>query len=229
VALDKAKVDQYSALAQFKQVTAPFDGTITERKIDIGNLVTAGSSASTTPLYRMAQTDPLRIFVDVPQNSAGELSQLGVPAQIHSNGAASGVFAGKIARSADSVNAQTRTMRVEVDMPNADHLLMPGMYVNVGFQLQPRGAVEVPAAVLIFRPNATQVARVGADNKVSFVNVSIARDDGALLELGSGVQPGDRLVLNISSQIAAGQTVRVTNDAAVSAQAKPSPPLAQAH
>jgi multidrug efflux pump subunit AcrA (membrane-fusion protein) len=68
VNLDKSKVDQYNALAEFKQVKAPFDGTITERKIDVGNLVTAGSGSTTTPMYRMAQTDPLRIFVDVPQN-----------------------------------------------------------------------------------------------------------------------------------------------------------------
>jgi RND family efflux transporter MFP subunit len=222
VALDKAKVDQYKAMMAFKQVTAPFDGTITERKIDIGNLVTAGSTSATTGLYRIAQSDPLRVFVDVPQNSAAELAQAGVPARISSDGAVRGMFTGKTARSAESVNVQARTMRVEVDMPNADHRLMPGMYVNVGFQLRPRGAVEVPAAALIFRPNATQVARVGADDKVSFVNVSIARDNGAWLELGSGVEPGDRLVLNISSQIAAGQAVRVTNDA-------PPPPLARAH
>jgi RND family efflux transporter MFP subunit len=228
VALDKAKVDQYSAMMAFKQVTAPFDGTVTERKIDIGNLVTAGSTSATTGLYRIAQCDPLRVFVDVPQNSAGELAQAGVPAQIHSDGAVKGVFAGKTARAAESVNVQARTMRVEVDMPNADHQLMPGMYVHVGFQLQPRGAVEVPAAALIFRPNATQVARVGADNKVSFVTVNIARDNGALIELGSGVEPGDRLVLNISSQIAAGQTVRVTNEAPAAVEAKPSPPLARA-
>ena len=75
VALDKSRVDQYSALAEFKQVKAPFDGTITERKIDVGNLVTAGSASTTTPLYRMAQTDPLRIFVDVPQSAAGELHE----------------------------------------------------------------------------------------------------------------------------------------------------------
>ncbi len=84
VASDKSKVDQYTALTQFKQVVAPFDGTITERKIDIGNLVTAGSATTTTPLYRMAQTDPLRVFVDVPQSSAGELTQAGVPAEIRS-------------------------------------------------------------------------------------------------------------------------------------------------
>lgn len=228
VALDQAKVDQYSAMMQFKRVTAPFDGTITERKIDIGNLVTAGSTTATTSLYRIAQTDPLRVFVDVPQNSADELAQAGVPAEIRANGSSKGAFSGKIVRSAGSVNAQARTMRVEVDMPNAEHQLMPGMYVNVAFQLQPRGLVEVPAAALIFRPNATQVARVGADGKVSFVDVSIARDNGTQIELGSGVQAGDRLVLNISSQIGAGQVVRVTSAAPATPTGKPTPPLAQA-
>jgi RND family efflux transporter MFP subunit len=207
VASDKSKVDQYSALAQFKQVVAPFDGTITERKIDIGNLVTAGSATTTTPLYRMAQTDPLRVFVDVPQSSAGELTHAGVPAEIRSTGGAEGVFEGKITRSAQSINAQARTMRVEVDMPNADHQLLPGTYVNVAFRLQPRGLVEVPAAALVFRPTGTQVARVDANGKITFQNVTIVRDNGSLVELGSGVEPGDKLVLNISSQIAAGQTV----------------------
>jgi RND family efflux transporter MFP subunit len=215
VALDKSKVDQYTALAQFKQVVAPYDGTITERKIDIGNLVTAGSASTTTPLYRIAQTDPLRVFVDVPQSSAGELMKAGVPAEIRSSGSSSGVFSGTITRSAESINAQARTMRVEVDMPNANHALLPGTYVNVAFKLQPRGLVEVPAAALIFRPKATQVARVDTNGKIDFQDVTIARDNGSLVELGSGVKPGDRLVLNISSQIAEGQSVTPTeNDAA---------------
>jgi RND family efflux transporter MFP subunit len=211
VALDKSKVDQYTALAQFKQVVAPFDGTITERKIDIGNLVMAGSGSTTTPLYRMAQTDPLRIFVDVPQNSAVELMKPGVPAQIRATGPSGGVFMGAITRSAESLDAQARTMRVEVDMPNANHALLPGTYVNVAFKLQPRGLVEVPAAALIFRPKATQVARIDANSKIDFQDVTIARDNGTLVELGSGVKPGDRLVLNISSQIAAGQIVTPTD------------------
>ncbi len=105
-------------------------------------------------------------------------------------------------------------MRVEVDMPNADHALLPGTYVNVAFRLQPEGLVEVPAAALEFRPNATQVARVDADGKIAFLNVTIARDNGSLVELGSGVRPGDRLVLNISSQIASGQRVTVNEAAA---------------
>jgi RND family efflux transporter MFP subunit len=209
VNLDKSKVDQYSALTEFKQVKAPFDGTITERKIDIGNLVTAGSGPTTSPLYRMAQTDPLRIFVDVPQSASGELMTAGVPAEIRATGAVGGVFSGKIARSAESINAQARTMRVEVDMPNANHALVPGMYVNVAFRLPPRGLVEVPAAALIFRASGTQVAQVDANRKIRFADVAIARDNGSLVELASGVQPGDKLVLNISSQIASGQTVAV--------------------
>jgi membrane fusion protein, multidrug efflux system len=209
VNLDKSKVDQYNALTEFKQVKAPFDGTITERKIDIGNLVTAGSSSTTTPLYRMAQTDPLRIFVDVPQSASGELMNAGGPAEIRATGAVGGVFSGKIARSAESINAQARTMRVEVDMPNVNHALVPGMYVNIAFRLPPRGLVEVPAAALIFRASGTQVAQVDASGKIQFDDVVIARDNGSLVELASGVQPGDKLVLNISSQIASGQKVAV--------------------
>jgi RND family efflux transporter MFP subunit len=213
VALDKSRVEQYSALTEFKQVKAPFDGTITERKIDVGNLVTAGSSTTTTSLYRMAQTDPLRIFTDVPQAASGELQKSGVPAEIRATGAVGGVFAGKITRSAGAINEQARTMRVEVDMPNANHALVPGMYVSVAFRLQPRGLVEVPAAALIFRASGTQVARVDEHNKVEFQNVTIARDNGSMVELSSGVKPGDRLVLNISSQIAAGQLVSANGPA----------------
>jgi RND family efflux transporter MFP subunit len=224
VALDKSKVDQYGALAEFKQVKAPFDGTITERKIDVGNLVTAGSASTTTPLYRMAQTDPLRVFVDVPQSASGELMHAGVPAEIRAEGAIGGVFTGTIARSAGALDSRARTMKVEVDMPNAQHALVPGMYVSVAFRLPPRGLVEVPAAALLFRAAGTEVARVDPGGKVTFAPVTIARDDGSLVELGSGVAPGDKLVLNISSQITAGQQVAMQElkapDAAASAVAR---------
>jgi RND family efflux transporter MFP subunit len=210
VALDKARVEQYRTSAEFKEVTAPFDGTITERKIDVGNLVTAGSTSTTTPLYKISQNEPLRVFVDVPQSVAAELMKPGAPAEVRPADAASGVVTGKVARSSEAISAQARTMRVEVDIPNASHSLMPGMYVNVAFRLQARGLVEVPAAALVFRANGAQVARVGADNKVSFQSVRIARDNGNMVELASGVGAGDRLVLNVSSQIAAGEAVTVT-------------------
>jgi RND family efflux transporter MFP subunit len=212
VALDKARVEQYRASAEFKVVTAPFDGTITERKIDVGNLVTAGSTSTTTPLYKISQNDPLRVFVDVPQSVAAELMKPGAPAEVRPE-AAAGVVIGQVTRSAEAINAQARTMRVEVDIPNGAHSLVPGMYVNVAFRLQARGLVEVPASALVFRANGAEVARVGADNKVSFHGVRIGRDNGSMVELASGVAAGDRLVLNISSQIAAGETVTVTPNA----------------
>ncbi len=217
VALDQSRVDQYTALTRFKQVRAPFDGVITERTIDLGNLVTAGSNSTTTPLYRITQNHPLRVFVDVPQSVAQELMRPGVPAQVRSTGSYAGVFEGQIARSAEAINPQARTMRVEVDLPNADDALVPGMYVTVAFRLQARGLAEAPAAALIFRPGGPQVARVNADGKVQFVKVDIVRDNGGLVDLGPSVKPGDRLVLNISSQIGAGQTVEVNAPAAASA------------
>ena len=85
--MDQARVDQYAALSQFKEVTAPFDGMVTERHIDIGNLVTAGSTSSTTPLYVMTQNDPMRVFVDVPQSAAADLTQGKSPVEVRTPGA----------------------------------------------------------------------------------------------------------------------------------------------
>jgi RND family efflux transporter MFP subunit len=218
VAADKSRVDQYTALAQFKQVTAPFDGIITERKIDLGNLVTAGSSSTTTPLYRITQNNPLRVFVDVPQSAAEELTKPGVPAEVRATGSYAGVFPGKITRAAEAINPQARTMRVEVDLPNANNALVPGLYVTVAFRLEPKGLVEVPAAALTFRANGPQVARVDSSGKVEFVNAAIVRDNGNLVELGPSVRPGDRLVLNISSEIAPGQAVAVNAPAGSSTE-----------
>ncbi len=206
VALDRANVDRYAALTQFKQVIAPYDGTIIERRIDIGNLVTAGSTANTTPLYRMADDDPIRVFVDVPQ-SAAENIKVGVPAQISVNNIPNRVFKGKIARTASAINPQARTLRTEVDIPNPDHALVPGLYVNVSFEVPTEGLVQVPAAALVFRPGGPQVALVDKGNRVTFHKVTIARDDGATVAIDSGISLGDKIVLNISNQITEGETV----------------------
>jgi RND family efflux transporter MFP subunit len=209
VELDRAHVVQYAALAQFKRVTAPYDGTITERKIDVGNLVTAGSSSTTTPLYRMDQTDPLRVFVDVPQDAAAELMQAGLPVEIRAKDASGTVVSGKITRSAQAINAQARTMRVEVDIPNQDHALLPGMYVTVAFRLQPKGNVEVPAAALSFRAGGAEVVRIGAHDDAEFLPVSIVRDNGPTVEIAGPVRVGERLVTNISSQVTPHERVSV--------------------
>jgi RND family efflux transporter MFP subunit len=213
VSLDQADVDRFSAFEQFKRVTAPYAGTIIERRVDIGNLVTAGSSASSTSLYRMAQDDPIRVFVDVPQSAAADLMKVGVPASISSNDLSGRPISGAITRTSDAIDPQARTFRVEVDIPNPDRRLVPGLYVQVAFQLQNGGMSQVPAAALLFGSQGPRVALVDGDATVRFRAVTIGRDDGDKVELSSGVSNGDRLVLNISNQIFEGEQVRVSNDA----------------
>jgi membrane fusion protein, multidrug efflux system len=208
VALDEARVNQYAALAQFKRVTAPYDGVITNRDIDIGNLVTAGSTSSTTPLYVMTQNDPIRIFVDAPQSAAEELLRSGLPVLVQTSGGAAREYRGQVTRTSAALNPQARTLRVEVDIPNPKNELVPGMYVKVGFGLTPRGVVQVPAAALLFRASGPQVAAVDAGGHLSFRTVAIGRDDGSMVELAAGVSPGERLALNVSSQITDGEAVR---------------------
>ena len=212
VTLDQARVNQYLAMAEFKQVTAPYDGVVSQRDIDIGNLVTAGSSNSTTPLYVMTQNDPMRVFVEVPQSAAADLMEGRIPVDVQVPGNEGRKYTGNVTRTAQAINQQARTLRVEVDIPNAQQGLVPGMYVKVGFNLRPKGLVQIPAAALVFRAGGPEVACVDKSNHVSFRNVTIARDDGNAVELGSGVSPGDQLVLNVSSQIVNGDLVQVNRD-----------------
>ena len=209
VALDAARVNRYKALTQFKKVTAPYDGVITRRDIDIGNLVTAGSTAVTTPLYVMTQNDPIRIFVDAPQSAADDLIDHNLPVQIQTTSGVARDVTGKVSRTSGALNREARTLRVEVDIPNSQQEFVPGMYVKVAFALPPRGLVQVPAAAMVFRASGPQVAHVDAAGRVSYRDVTIGRDDGSMVELASGVSPGDQLVLNVSTQINEGETVQV--------------------
>jgi RND family efflux transporter MFP subunit len=206
--LAQAQVSRYEALTQFKKVTAPYDGVITVRDIDIGNLVTAGSTSATTPLYVMTQNDPIRVFVDAPQSVSGDLISGNAPVQVRTSAGVMRELAGKVTRTSDSLNPQARTLRVEVDIPNPKDEFVPGMYVQVGFGLPPRGLVQVPAAALVFRASGPEVALVDGSGHIHFRSVSIGRDDGSMVELSSGVAAGDRLALNVSTQITDGEPVR---------------------
>lgn len=205
VGLDQADVDQYTALTQFKRVVAPYDGTITVRNIDIGNLVTDGN-ASTTPLYRMVKDDPIRVMVFVPQSAACDMKP-GIGARIRAENIRGREFEGKVARTANAINPQTRTLRVEVDLPNPDHVLVSGMYVNVSFEVPTAGLVQVPASALVFRSKGPVVGLVDRDNRMAFRDVTIVRDDGDTVELGSGVSAGDWVALNIGNQLSDGDRV----------------------
>jgi len=209
VKLAQADVNRYEALAQFKQVTAPYDGRITERRIDIGNLVTAGSSANTTPLYRMTQNSPMRVFVDVPQSAAGNMKK-DVEASITASNIPGRIFKAAISRTADAIDAHSRTLHVEVDLPNDDQALVPGTYVDVAFDMPSQGLPQIPAAALVFRNAGPEVAFIDKDQHVHFQKVTIARDNGNSVEIGSGIAAGDQIALNISNQINDGDLVHVS-------------------
>jgi RND family efflux transporter MFP subunit len=213
VMLQQAEVDRLTALTQFKQVNAPFDGTIVQRQIDTGNLVTAGSTANTTSLYQLSKDDPIRVFVFAPQSAAAQMMAPGVTGVITSADQPGLRVEGKVARTAEAVNPQSRTLRVEIDLPNPDRKMVPGMYVQVAFNLKGGSGILVPAAALLFRTTGPQVAVVDDADVIAFKDVAIASDDGNFVEIGSGLAIGDRVALNLSSQIAAGQKVRLNESA----------------
>jgi RND family efflux transporter MFP subunit len=208
VKLDEAKVDRLTSLTEFKQVTAPFDGVITERHVDIGDLVTAGSTTNTSPLFGIAQTDQIRVFVNVPQSASVQLG-VGSAAQVTASEYPTRTFEGKVTRTSESIDPRARTLRVEVDLPNSDLALIPGMYVNVTFRLKPTAFLQVPASAMLFRASGPQVAVITDDDTVKFQDVTIARDNGHLVEIASGLAEGDRVALNINNQIANGEKVTI--------------------
>lgn len=120
VTLDKADVDRLTSLTEFKQVKAPFGGTIVERDIDLGDLVTAGSGSGMSALFRVVQSRPMRVFVDVPQSAADRLLTDAPEADIAVGGDASRHYEGKVSRTSRAINPRSRTLRVEIDIPNAD-------------------------------------------------------------------------------------------------------------
>jgi len=208
VDLDEAEVERLVSLTRFKEVTAPFDGTVTERRIDIGNLVTAGSTSNTSPLYKLTQDDPMRVFVDVPQALAGGVS-VGMAATVSLKEGTGRKLQGRVTRTARSVDPVARTLKTEIDLPNTDGALVSGLYVQVEMGFPALDLMQIPAAAMIFRSGGPQVAVVAADGTVDFRSVQIARDQGGLLQLASGVAPGEVVALNLSSQIAAGDKVAV--------------------
>ena len=208
VDLDQANVDRLTFLTKFKEVTAPFMGVITERRVDIGDLVTAGSTANTTSLFRIVQSDQIRVFADVPQTASVHLD-VGTAAEITATDYPGRIFKGNITRTSRSIDPRARTLRVEVDLPNNDFVLIPGMYVTVAFHLKPTTFVQVPASALLFRAGGPQVAVIDKSDTVKFQDVSIARDNGSFVEIASGLAEGDRVALNISNQIADGQKVTI--------------------
>jgi RND family efflux transporter MFP subunit len=234
VELDRAEVNRLTDLSSFKKVEAPYDGVITSRHVDIGDLVTAGSTSGNSPLYDIAQSDKIRVYVDVPQAVSADIKN-GTKATATVQEYPGQIFHGMVARNSHAINEGAKTLRVEVDFDNADQgsdpgELQPGMYIEVKFiTTDHKSPLQVPASALNFRTGGPAVAVVGKDGAVKFHDITIARDLGNLVEIESGVAEGDRVALNISSQIADGDKVQPIEQAPAANVAPPAKPALAEH
>jgi HlyD family secretion protein len=206
----QATVDRLQALTAFEQVKAPFDGVITARNVDTGDLLTQDRLGG-NPMFSIVDDGVLRIAVYVPQSSAIGIHD-GVEAQVTVPEMPGHIFKGRVARSSVALQASSRTMRTEVDVPNPDHLLRPGLFVNVAFSIPRQNpAIVVPDAALVFNAGGLQVATVQADSTIRFQKVTIYRDFGTAAELRDGLAGGETLVLTPPTELAEGAKVQVAN------------------
>jgi RND family efflux transporter MFP subunit len=203
VASNDANFGHYRELQGFELVRAPFDGVITQRNVDDGALVTATS----TLLFRLAKNDVLRTFIDVPQMNAPSI-RVGDTANLAFVQHPGQVFHGRVTRTANSLNLNTRTLLTEVDIDNKDGVLLPGMYATVTFHL-PRTvtSVLIPGEALVFRADGTTVAIVDDQHRIHFQKVVVGHDYGDSLEILSGLQVGESVVVNPNDTVVEGAKV----------------------
>jgi len=201
-----ASVRRLEKLQAFARVTAPFAGTITARETDIGDLIAAGGAKE---LFRLAQTDKLRVYVRVPQTHArgiapGRTADLLVPELPKK------VFPAKVASTAGAISADSRTLLTELDVDNTSGELLAGSYAQVRFaQAQGEAALTVPGNALLFRAEGPQVGVVRQDDTVELRSVTLGRDFGQEVEILAGLSPKDRVILNPSDSLMGGTTVRI--------------------
>jgi membrane fusion protein, multidrug efflux system len=187
----EANVRRLSDLQNFAKVTAPFAGTITTRSIDRGALLTDNA---TTPMYTLVATDPIRVFIDVPQTIAANI-QPGIEAAVTVRELPNRTFAGKVTRSARTLDPDLHTMSTEIQVPNPDGVLLPGMYVQAALNLSvPHKVVEIPATALYNDSQGLRVAVVDAQNKIHFAPITIERDTGATLWVATGLSGDEKLI-----------------------------------
>jgi membrane fusion protein, multidrug efflux system len=200
-----AAVSRLQALEDFKIVKAPFDGTVTRRNTDIGQIVNSGSG---TPLFNVAQVSPLRIYVNVPESMAGYV-RVGGPANVTFNEFPGQKFSGQVARTAQAIDPASRTLLTEIDVANDSGQLFPGAYSPVHLETEGPASLLVPSSSLIFRSEGASLGVVGPDNRVHLKKIKIGRDLGGKLEIVTGISPTDRIVVNPVDSLAEGALVQV--------------------
>jgi RND family efflux transporter MFP subunit len=210
VASRRADVARLEELQSYENVYAPFEGEITARNTDVGDLINAGAGTPTTELFHMAATRTLRIFVAVPEIDSPAM-QVGAKPTVTLDEYPGQVFQGTLARTNGSINLASRTLQVEVDVDNAEGKLLPGAYAFVHFTLPGRAqSVTVPANTLLFRSEGLRVGVV-RNGKAELVPITIGRDYGDRVEVLSGLNSSDQVIVNPSDSLSTGSAVRLAS------------------
>ena len=204
-----ANVRRLEQLQGFEKIVAPFDGVITARNVDIGVLINAGANTAGGELFHMAAIQTLRVFVAIPELYS-RAARPGSTATLTLEEFPGRSFDGTLVRTANAIDLTSRTLLVEVDVDNPRGELLPGAYVFVHLKLPGQtAAVTVPASTLLFRAEGLQVAVV-RNGQAQLVPVAIGRDDGQIVEIVSGLQPTDQVIVSPSDSLTSGTRVRIT-------------------
>ena len=205
----EANVRRLEELESFKHIYAPFNGVITRRNVDTGTLINAGNGGSSQQLFFLSQTDPIRVYVSVPEAYAPSI-KAGLGAFLELTQYPGQKFQGKVVRTAESIEASTRTLLTEVDVPNHNGALLPGGYSQAHLQVKVTGArLAVPVNALLFRSEGLRAVVVDANHRTHLKPLTIGRDYGTTLEVLQGLDPNDWIVLNPADSLEEGQEVRV--------------------
>ena len=206
VIADQASVNSLEALENFKTVKAPFDGIVTERDTDIGAFVPSGTGVQ---LFRMAQTSPLRVYINVPQTFS-RFVKPGTQADLTLNELPGRKFPAHVTNTAGAIDPASRTLLTELEVPNETGEVLPGAYAQINLKLQgDTGLFTVPSNVLLFRSEGTAVGIVHPDGKVEVRKIVINRDLGDRLQISQGLSESDKVIVNPSDSLADGMTVTI--------------------
>jgi len=205
----EANVRRLEELKGFARVTAPFDGVVTARNVDVGWLINAGNGGAAREMFRMAQIQPLRIFVNVPQTYVEQVRE-GQSAELRVQEKPGMVFPAKVTNVSQSLDANSRAMLVILETPNPGDLLFPGMYAQVRFSApRARRALRVPGDAVVLGKTGARVAVVGADHVVHFKGVTLGQDLGSEIEVTSGLGAGEMVISNPGDAVQEGAAVEV--------------------
>jgi len=197
-------------LQGFNRVVAPFDGVVTSRRIDVGDLVDAGNGGAGKALFTIAQIDPLRLYIYVPQVYSQQV-KIGDRVTVSLPERPGEEYQGTIARTARAIDAATRTMQVEIRVPNPKEALFSGAYVQATLPIKQDGtALLVPTNVLLFRPDGPRVAAVDSAGRVRMSAVTLGTDFGTTVAVTSGLQADDRIILNPPDSLVDGDIVTLS-------------------